>query len=82
MITEQNVKVNKNYILNPKCRQRGKIIMKKSKNYIPLTKEQKAKVNQIFVHPTEEGSCYSVYLKDSEDVVWCENKSQIYAALK
>ena len=41
--------------------------MMKNRNYIPLTKERAAKVENIFEHPTENGNCYSVYLNTTDE---------------
>ena len=46
---------------------------------IILTKKAKSKILQIFEHPNE---VYSVYLKDSEDVIWIEGKANLYAFLQ
>lgn len=44
-----------------------------------LTKKAKSKIIKIFEHPNE---VYSVYLKDSDDVVWIEGKVNLYAFLQ
>lgn len=51
-------------------------------NGIALTRERAKKVDKIFEHPVDDGFCYSVYLKDpNEEVIWCDNKWEIYLAL-
>lgn len=48
------------------------------RNYIPLTKERAAKVENIFEHPTPKGKCYSVYLKSTDECFWCDTLTEIY----
>lgn len=55
--------------------------MMKNRNYIPLTKERAAKVENIFEHPTENGNCYSVYLKGVDECFWCDTVSEIYRVI-
>ena len=50
-------------------------------NSIPLTKERAAKVEQIFKHPVGNGFCYSVYLKTTDEVFWCDTVSEIYRVI-
>lgn len=38
----------------------------KNRNYIPLTKERAAKVENIFQHLTQTGEGYSVYLDTTD----------------
>ena len=45
---------------------------------ITLTKERAAKVENIFEHKTENGVCYSVYLKTTDDAFWCDDIWDIY----
>lgn len=51
------------------------------KNYLPLTKERAAKVENIFKHPTPAGNCYSVYLKGVDECFWCDMISEIYRVI-
>lgn len=53
----------------------------KNRNYIPLTKERAAKVENIFKHPTVEGNCYSVYLNTTDECFWCDTVSEIYRVI-
>ena len=53
----------------------------KNRNYIPLTKERAAKVENIFQHPTETRNCYSVYLKGVDECFWCETVLEIYRVI-
>ena len=53
----------------------------KDRNYIPLTKERAAKVENIFEHPTQTGNCYSVYLKDVDECSWCDTLSEVYRVI-
>lgn len=53
----------------------------KDRSYIPLTKERAAKVENIFEHPTENGNCYSVYLKDVDECSWCDTLSEVYRVI-
>lgn len=59
----------------------------KNRNYIPLTKERAAKVENIFEHPTENGNCYSVHLNTTEhlnttdECFWCDTLSEIYRVI-
>lgn len=53
----------------------------KDRNYIPLTKERAAKVENIFEHPTQTGNCYSVYLKGMDECLWCDTVSEIYRVI-
>lgn len=53
----------------------------KDRNYIPLTKERAAKVENIFEHPTQAGNCYSVYLKDVDECFWCDTLSEVYRVI-
>ena len=55
--------------------------MMKNRNYIPLTKERAAKVENIFKHPKENGNCYSVYLKGVDECFWCDTVSEIYRVI-
>ena len=55
--------------------------MMKNRNYIPLTKEHAAKVENIFEHPTENGNCYSVYLKGMDECFWCDTVSEVYRVI-
>ena len=56
-------------------------IGKPYKNYLPLTKERAAKVENIFEHPTESGRCYSVYLKSIDECFWCDTVSEVYRVI-
>ena len=51
------------------------------KNYLPLTKERAAKVENSFKHPTPAGNCYSVYLKGVDECFWCDMISEIYRVI-
>lgn len=51
------------------------------RNYIPLTKERAAKVENIFEHPTPKGKCYSVYPKSTDECFWCDTVSEIYRVI-
>lgn len=51
------------------------------KDYLPLTKEQAAKVKNIFKHPIPGGNYYSVYLKTTDECFWCETVSEIYKVI-
>lgn len=53
----------------------------KNINYIPLTKERAAKVENIFEHPTSKGKCYSVYLNTTDECFWCNTVSEIYRVI-
>lgn len=53
----------------------------KNRNYIPLTKERAAKVENIFQHPTQNGNCYSVYLKGTDESFWCDTVSEVYRVI-
>lgn len=46
---------------------------------VVLSKHTKKKIIRIFEHPEE---IYSVYLKDSEDVIWIEGKKELYEFLR
>lgn len=48
---------------------------------IPLTKERATKVDQIFKHPVGNGFYYSVYLKATDEVFWCDTVSEIYRVI-
>lgn len=51
-------------------------------NGIVLTRERAKIVERIFEHPTDDGFCYSIYLKyPGAEVIWCDNKWEIYLAL-
>lgn len=50
-------------------------------NSIPLTKVRAVKVDKIFKHPTENGFCYSVYLKTTDECFWCDTLSEVYEAI-
>lgn len=50
-------------------------------NVSPLTKEISKKVDRIFKHPVESGFCYSVHLKNHDEVIWCDTISEIYMAI-
>lgn len=58
-----------------------RIVMTKNRNYIPLTKERAAKVENIFEHPTDSENCYSVYLKGVDECFWCDTVSEIYRVI-
>lgn len=51
------------------------------KDYISITKERAAKVENIFRHPTPKGKCYSVYLKNTDECFWCDTVSEIYRVI-
>lgn len=51
----------------------GKIILERSKRKI---------IDSIFEHDTPDGKCYSIHFTDSEETVWCENTSEVYAAIQ
>lgn len=53
----------------------------KNKNYLLLTEERAAKVENIFEHPTHAGKCYSVYLKDVDECSWCDTLSEVYRVI-
>lgn len=42
-------------------------------------KEARKRIISIFEHPDD---VYSIYLKDSEDVIWVEGKIELYRCLK
>lgn len=54
----------------------------KQRNSIPLTREKKKKVAEIYKHPTDDGFCYSVHLTDKEEVIWCDTLSEVYQAIE
>lgn len=54
----------------------------KQRNSIPLTREKKKKVEEIYQHPTENGVCYSVHLAGKEETVWCNTLSEVYQAIE
>lgn len=49
---------------------------------IPLTMEKKKKISKIYQHPTESGFCYSVYLVDKDEVLWCDTLSEVYQVIE
>ena len=55
--------------------------MRQEIDRIPLTKERASKVSKIFQHPVDNGFCYSVYLKTTDEVFWCDTISEIYAII-
>ena len=53
----------------------------KNKNYLPLTKERVAKVENIFEHQADTGKCYSVYLNTTDECFWCDTVSDVYRVI-
>lgn len=53
----------------------------KNEKKILLTKKQKDIIDKIFIHYVENKSIFSIYFKNSDDVVWCNTISEIYLAI-